>query len=185
MIGFFTFVSVMSFTPGPNTIMAMSEGQQKGFNRGLVFNSGIFVGLVLIGGIISLFASLFQRHELMVTIVKLVGTLYLLYLAYHVLLSQPGDSAAAGGHPFVTGMLLQATNIKCYLYFITGMSTFTIAGLFGTFPVKLGLMVVIGILGTLTWTLAGQLIQTFYQHHFRILNVFIALLLLFSAYDLW
>ncbi len=60
MTGFLAFITVMSFKTGPNTIMAMSEGQQKGFRKGLVFNSGILFGLIIIGGVISLFASIFS-----------------------------------------------------------------------------------------------------------------------------
>lgn len=185
MVGFLTFVTVMSFTPRPNTLMAMTEGQTKGFRRGLVFNFGILIGLLTIGGVISIFSSIFQSNMLVVNGLKIIGSIYLLYLAYHVAVSKPGDNASAGSHPLMTGALLQATNIKCYLYFVTGMGTFIIAGVWGSFPVKFGLMVIIGILGTLTWTLAGQLIQRFYNDHYRLLNVIVALLLVYSVWDLW
>lgn len=185
MVGFLTFVTVMSFTPGPNTIMAMTEGQTKGFRRGLVFNFGILVGLLVIGGIISVFSSLFQHYPLVILMLKLIGSAYLLYLAYHVAISKPGENASAGDHPFLTGALLQTTNIKCYLYFVTGMSTFMITGVWRSLPSKFALMILIGILDTLTWTLAGQLIQRFYQAHYRLLNGCVALLLVYSVYDLW
>lgn len=185
MFGFLTFVIIMSFTPGPNTIMAMSEGQQKGFRHGLIFNSGIFLGMLIIGGIVTIFASFFQNYPTIILVLKIIGSLYLLYLAYHTYISTPGDASAAGNHPLVTGLLLQATNIKVYLYFITGMGTFIISGIFGALPVKLTLMVLLGVLGTLAWTAAGQLIQAFYSRHFKLLNTFVALLLVFSAYDLW
>ena len=107
MTGFLAFITVMSFTPGPNTIMAMSEGQQKGFRKGLVFNLGILFGLIIIGGVISLFASIFQQYESVVFGLKIIGSLYLLYLAYHVLISHPDSAAAAGQHPFMAGALLQ------------------------------------------------------------------------------
>ncbi|MGO2299590.1 LysE family translocator [Paucilactobacillus nenjiangensis] len=185
MTGFLAFITVMSFTPGPNTIMAMSEGQQKGFRKGLVFNLGILFGLIIIGGVISLFASIFQQYESVVFGLKIIGSLYLLYLAYHVLISHPDSAAAAGQHPFMTGALLQATNIKCYLYFVTGMSTFAVAGLWGTVPMKFTIMILFGIVGTLTWTLAGQLIQNFYSARYRGINLIVSALLVFSAYDLW
>lgn len=185
MIGFLTFIFIMSFTPGPNTIMAMSEGQQKGFRHGLIFNSGIFLGLLIIGGIVSIFASFFQNYPSVIFILKIIGSLYLLYLAYHTYISTPGNASAAGNHPLVTGLLLQTTNIKVYLYFITGMSTFLISGIFGELSMKFTLMVLIGVLGTLAWTIAGQLIQRFYNQHFKLLNSFVALLLVFSASDLW
>lgn len=60
-----------------------------------------------------------------------------------------------------------------------------ITGVWGSLPSKFALMILIGILGTLTWTLAGQLIQRFYQAHYRLLNGCVALLLVYSVYDLW
>ena len=185
MSGFLTFIFIMSFTPGPNTIMAMSEGQTNGFRKGLAFNWGILIGLISIGGIISLFTSILQKDTLIILILKMIGSAYLLYLSYHLLISKPDGSNSAGSHPLETGFLLQLTNIKCYLYFITGVSGFSITGFFGLLPIKFIIMITVGILGTLTWTLAGQLIQKFYLQHYQGLNLLIAGLLIFSVYDLW
>ncbi|KRK40678.1 LysE family translocator [Loigolactobacillus bifermentans] len=185
MFGYLLFVITMSFTPGPNTIMAMSEGQQKGFRRSLTFNWGILLGMVIVGGIIGLFANYFQQNQLVIVAIKVIGAGYLLYLAYHILRSAPDSAAQATTHPFITGTFLQTMNVKVYLYFITGLSTFSIAGLWGEIPVKFGLMLLLGVLGTMTWTLAGQLLQQVYQRHYRSINTVIALLLCFSAYDIW
>lgn len=185
MIGYLIFAATMSFTPGPNTIMAMSEGQQKGFRRSLIFNWGILVGLLIVGGIIGFFASYFQHNQFVITAIKLFGAGYLLYLAHHVWRSTPATDQETTSHPFMTGVFLQAMNVKVYLAFITGLSTFSIAGIWGEIPVKFLVMLVLAILGTMTWTLAGQLLQTVYQQHYRSINTVIALLLCFSAYDIW
>lgn len=175
MFGYLLFVVTMSFTPGPNTLMAMSEGQQKGFRRSLIFNWGILVGLVIVGGVIALFANYFQQNQFVITAIKVFGAGYLLYLAYHVWQSTPTADAQTTTHPFLTGTFLQAMNVKAYLYFITGLSTFSIAGIWGEIPVKFGLMLVLGVLGTMTWTLAGQLLQTVYRRHYRSINAVIVL----------
>lgn len=50
---------------------------------------------------------------------------------------------------------------------------------------KFTIMILFGIVGTLTWTLAGQLIQNFYSARYRGINLIVSALLVFSAYDLW
>ena len=139
MLTFLSFVCIMSFTPGPNTIMAMVSGQTRGLSRSLRLNLGMASGMAVIGAAAALFA----------------------------------------------GWLLQFTNIKCYLYFITGLGAFTLPGLLSTLPLRLLAMVAIGVAGTLTWTVGGQLLNRVYQAHYRLINWLVAALLVFSALDLW
>ncbi|MGX6408862.1 hypothetical protein [Weissella confusa] len=96
----------------------------------------------------------------------------------------PGnEDEEAGG--FMTGFLIQMTNVKVYLYFITGLGAFTLAGIWGHISVRLVLMVLIGSLGTFTWTILGQAINGVYKKHYRVFNVAISLLLVLSIVDLW
>lgn len=184
MISFLIFVFVMSFTPGPNTIMAMVSGQNDGIKKSVPLNLGMLGGLVVIGALASIFASWIQSNETFVLVMKVVGSLYLAYLTYHVLISVPGsEDEEAGG--FMTGFLIQMTNVKVYLYFITGLGAFTLAGIWGHISVRLVLMVLIGSLGTFTWTILGQAINGVYKKHYRVFNVAISLLLVLSIVDLW
>lgn len=184
MSAFFIFVFVMSFTPGPNTIMAMVSGQQRGFRSSLRLNIGMLIGMGLMGLLGVLFAHWLQSTPTFVTVMKIVGSTYLLYLAYHMFISRPSeDDQSTGG--FRTGMLLQLTNIKCYLYFITGLGAFSLAGIWNDMPVKWLLMVLIGSLGTFVWTVFGQMMSRFYRRYYRIFNTIVTLLLMFAAVDLW
>lgn len=92
IIPYLLFLTTMSFTPGPNTIMAMSEGQRKGFIRSLPFNLGVLIGILLTLAIALLFSEPLKQSQTFIIVMKVIGTLYLLYLAYHVLISKP-DSA--------------------------------------------------------------------------------------------
>ncbi|WP_340180579.1 LysE family transporter, partial [Staphylococcus capitis] len=71
----------MSFTPGPNTIMAMSEGQRKGFLRALPFNLGVLLGILLTLTVALLFSEPLKESQMFILIMKIIGTVYLLYLA--------------------------------------------------------------------------------------------------------
>ncbi|HAT55293.1 MAG TPA: transporter [Lactobacillus sp.] len=188
MLSFLTFNWIMAITPGPNTIMALSEGQNKGFRRGLSFNFGSFIGFWLVGLLVAgLSATVFDNPQL-TAVLKVIGSLYLIYLAIHSLMPASAIKTTDGlRHPICSAILLQATNIKIYLYYIAGLTGFATV-----FPntqysllFKLIIMVTIGILGTLIWTLIGNYLKTFYDHHHRSVNLVVALLLLVSVIDLW
>ncbi|KRM34155.1 transporter LysE family protein [Agrilactobacillus composti DSM 18527 = JCM 14202] len=185
MSGFLIFTVVMSFTPGPNTIMAMGEGQQHGFRKAIPFNLGIFMGLIIVGGVAAFFATIFQQYASVIRGLKLIGSAYLLYLAYEMLRAKPDQTTTRLKRPVLAGALLQTTNIKVYLYFITGLSAFGYAGLWGQQPMKYLLMILIGSIGTFAWTFVGKVLQRYYVAHYRLFNTLVALLLLFSAYDIW
>lgn len=184
MTAFLVFVCIMSFTPGPNTIMAMVSGQQRGFRSSLRLNIGMLMGMAAIGLVGMFFAHWLQSTPSFLLTMKVIGSAYLMYLAYHVLVSSPSaDDGQNGG--FQTGLLLQLTNVKVYLYFITGLGAFSLVGALSLIPVKWIVMVLIGSLGTFAWTVGGQMISRFYNRYYRLLNVFVSLMLIFSAVDLW
>ncbi|KAK57587.1 MAG: LysE family transporter [Staphylococcus lugdunensis] len=179
------FITTMSFTPGPNTIMAMSEGQRKGFLRALPFNLGVLLGILLTLTVALLFSEPLKESQMFILIMKIIGTVYLLYLAYHVVVSTPEDAEDALDRPILKGILIQTTNIKAMLYFLTGLTTFSLPAAWEHTYIRSILLIVIGIAGALAWSLLGQVINTLYHRHYRIINVIIALLLLYSAVELW
>lgn len=188
MLSFLTFNWIMAITPGPNTIMALSEGQNKGFRRGLAFNFGSLIGFWLVGLVVAGLSAIVVNNPQLTTILKLIGSLYLIYLAVHSLLPASNIDTNEGlTHPISAAILLQATNIKIYLYYIAGLSGFATVFSTNRYSVwlKLTMMVVIGILGTLIWTLAGHYLKTFYERHQGVVNLVVALLLAVSVVDLW
>lgn len=184
MFAFISFIIIMSITPGPNTIMAMVSGQTRGFAKSWRLNLGMACGMGAIGIVAGLFADWLQHSPTFIGAMKVISSAYLLYLAYHVAISRP-DGNGADSSAFTTGLLLQLTNIKVYLYFITGLGAFSLSGILAAIPVRWLLMVIVGSLGTFLWTGGGQLINQFYREHFRMVNTVVALLLVFSAVDLW
>ncbi|MGB2550813.1 LysE family transporter [Leuconostoc suionicum] len=184
MTSFILFIFIMSFTPGPNTIMAMLSGQNIGFKKSLPLNLGMAIGFSVIGIIIMLFATQVQGNQIILFLMKIIGSLYLGYLTYHVYNSKPSknEMMILG---FKNGLAVQLTNVKVYLYFITGLSAYSLTGQLGSMLSRLLLMIIMGSLGTLSWTLFGQLIENTYKKHYKIFNTVIAILLIISIIDLW
>ncbi|WP_242240318.1 LysE family translocator [Staphylococcus petrasii] len=185
MFSYLVFVTTMPFTPGPNTIMAMSEGQRKGFVRALPFNLGVFIGIIFTLIVALLFSEPLKHSPTFIFIMKIIGTLYLLYLAYHVLISKPDNAKAALDRPILKGILIQATNVKAMLYFLTGLTTFTLPETWDHTYMRSILLVIIGIAGVVVWTLLGQMMNRIYHQHYKVINIIITVLLLYSAIELW
>ncbi|WP_233664065.1 LysE family translocator [Staphylococcus haemolyticus] len=185
LFSYLLFITTMSFTPGPNTIMAMSEGQRKGFIRALPFNLGVLIGILFTLAIALVFSEPLKHNHSFIFIMKIIGTIYLLYLAYHVLISKPDSAKEALDRPVLKGILIQATNVKAMLYFLTGLTTFTLPDTWNSTFVRSVLLIVIGIAGAILWSLLGQMMNRIYQQHYKIINVIITVLLLYSAVELW
>lgn len=88
LLTFFSFVVysiVTSITPGPNNIMLAASGLNFGFKRsiphilGIGFGFGVMVMLVGFG-----IGATLGQSPLMYEILKIVGIVYLLYLAYKI-----------------------------------------------------------------------------------------------------
>ena len=81
---------------------------------------------------------------------------------------------------FWKGFALQFVNVKIYLFGITALTGF-ITDYSRAFPV---LFLFEMIIATATWIGLGMMIQKFYEKHFRIINIIMALTLLECIYSM-
>lgn len=125
------FAISSSVTPGPNNLMVMSSGVNFGVRRSLPLLAGICVGFTLMLLLVGLgFGQLFTLFPSLHIIIKCVGTLYLLYLAW--LIAHSADELAGKGqaHPlgFLKGALFQWVNAKAWVVATGAIAAFTSAG---------------------------------------------------------
>ena len=79
------FTGSTSLTPGPNNIMLMGSGLNFGPKRSLPHFLGICFGFpVLVVAIALGFGVLFAQYSWLQTLLKLVGSAYMLYLAWKI-----------------------------------------------------------------------------------------------------
>jgi threonine/homoserine/homoserine lactone efflux protein len=124
-LAIFAFVS--SITPGPNNIMLTSSGIRFGFARsiphmlGITFGFGVLLAMCA-AGIGSLLMAVPQIH----LILKVIGSGYLLYLAWQMRAMGFADSDASGSRPMTLfgAALFQFANPKAWIMAITGASAF-------------------------------------------------------------
>ena len=83
--GFIVFVTVASFTPGPNNVMLASSGATFGFRRSTQHIVGITIGFSVVVFASGLgFAQLLSAFPTLHAVLKGAGTLFLLFLAWKI-----------------------------------------------------------------------------------------------------
>ena len=124
------YAFVMTITPGPNNVLLLSSGLNFGLRRTGGHLAGIFCGTLLMIGIVGAgLGVLFEQLPVLQTVLKWVGSLYMLWLARQ-LWNVDALNAAEVLRPvrFVEAVLFQAINPKVWLMAITVNAAFVPAG---------------------------------------------------------
>jgi len=185
---FLTYIIIVAITPGPNNIMSMNNAAQKGFMKSLPFNFGIFTGFILVLILCTVFSSLlFALIPRIQLPMQILGAAYMLYLAVKPFLPAKSKEAKKSGGSFVIGMMLQFINPKFYIYAITAISSFVLPW-FTEIPILaffIFLLAFVGFACTICWSFFGSLFTKIFNKHGRIINVVMALLLIYTAASLF
>ena len=85
-IGLVTFYFVMYVTPGPNNAMVLTSGVKFGFSKTIPHMSGITIGHVCQTVVVCLgLGKIFQMFPNIQNVLKILCSLYLLYLGYKII----------------------------------------------------------------------------------------------------
>jgi cysteine/O-acetylserine efflux protein len=188
-ISFISIVLIATFTPGPNNILSMSNASRYGFKNSFPFNMGVFVGFAVIMVLCTAFSSTLSAVIPGIKpYMQVVGAIYILWLAWKVYHTVPGEVVEqAGTNTFRSGMLLQFVNPKVILYGITVISTFVVP-YYRSVPILLGfsiLLAAVGFIATCCWAVFGALFQKFLIRYSKTVNIVMALLLVYCAMSLF
>ncbi|ADN02424.1 LysE family translocator [Spirochaeta thermophila] len=186
-----TFVLITSLTPGPNNISSASMALSHGYRNTLPYLLGISTGFFILLTIASLLSTLILQHLSWIEVpISLLGGLYILWLAVHILKAQ--YDVETKPHPplgFPSGLLLQFVNPKGLIYALALHTTF-LRNLPKTIPWPLTsslLLAFITFLSVSLWALGGSAIRTrMSNERARLaLNITLAVLLASTALSLW
>lgn len=185
---FLIYVLVTTFTPGPNNILSMSNGLRFGYRRTLGFLLGIASGffvLMLLCGLLNL--TLAAAVPSLRKWLNILGALYMLYLAWHILRSQPMEEGGEQKslNTYKAGFILQFLNMKAILYGVTVFSLF-IVGAFQD-PFVIGLfalgLAALSFTSVSCWAMGGDLFRSFLSKYYRAFNLLMAGLLVYSTIE--
>lgn len=182
---FLSYIIITSITPGPSNLLMMNEARKFGFKKSLPFNIGILSGFIVLGILTSLLTtSLYKWMPMIEPYFKVVGAVYLLYLAWKIAFSKGGkDEGIDNQSSFFSGLFFQILNVKSILYFLTAMSTFVLPYSRSNITILffMSLTIVIGCVALLLWAVFGSAFKKIFSKYNKAINIVMCLLLIYSA----
>lgn len=181
MGNFILYCIINAFTPGPGNILALNTVSNYGWKKGKPLFFGIFAGYYAVQMICALFVyGVGALLPDVLSVLKYIGAVYILWLAVHIAISRPAVDTAAGSASFWKGFMLQFVNVKIYMFGITALTGYVTD--YSTALIILSgfelLIATIGTAATASWIGIGMLIQKAYLRYYRPINIILALTLL-------
>lgn len=183
---FFAFSTTI--TPGPNNIMIMSSGVNYGIRASVPHWLGICLGFPLMVLLVGLgFGLVFDRYPHLHQLIKIIGTSYLLFLAWKIASARPETIATGKSKPlnFWQAAAFQWVNGKAWVMASGAVAAFTsVAGIYWwqVLMITLAFLLVafpcVGI-----WMLFGAALRNLLNHAVaqRLFNILMGLILLLSV----
>ena len=154
-----------AFSPGPNNIMTSYTAFNFGFKKAIPTMLGVIIGwtiliiLLQLGSVI-----IFQKFEIIQTVIKILGSIYLLFMAYK--LSFAGQTKEKKIEPkpvtFLNTFFFQFVNPKSIIVGLTAISMFIDPNTFLRDSIILTVVFFFMAVGSQTaWCLMGKYMRKF------------------------
>ncbi|RLV61136.1 LysE family translocator [Parashewanella curva] len=128
LLAIFLFAVSTSVTPGPNNLMIMTSAMNYGIKRSLPHFLGICVGFpIMVIGVGLGFDVLFKLFPILHDIIKVLGILYLLYLAWKIANTPTSKLEVESAKPltFIQAAIFQWLNPKALIMATGAIATYS------------------------------------------------------------
>ena len=159
------FMFVTSCTPGPNNILASYSG----FNFGLIKTIPHMFGVIF--GFTSMFIAInfgliniFKNFPIIQEILKYMGTIFLIYLAYKISFSKASsDNSSKNPIKFIESFFFQFINPKSVIVAVIMVSTYVVSGEnFINYSMwVIAIAFIFACFSIVFWTLLGRFLRKF------------------------
>ncbi len=186
-MSFVVFGIIAAVTPGPNNVMLTTTGLNFGVRRGIPHLLGICIGFPIMLALIGLgFGTVFERYPIVHEIIKVVGIVYLLFLAWKIAMTRGSVERIEQEKPisFLQAAAFQWVNPKAWVMGSSALAAYT--SLDDNFFLQVTIICITFALITLpcagVWLVSGAGLQRFLRDpgHLRAFNIAMALLLVAS-----
>ncbi|MFJ7736150.1 LysE family translocator [Lysinibacillus sp. NPDC097287] len=188
LASFIIYCFIVTFTPGPTNIVILSTVHNFGVKKAMDYTYGATVAF---GALLTISAML---NTALITVIpktlmvmQIIGSIYMLYLAYQIYKMDSSDSTGNKAGSFISGFLMQFLNPKVVLFTMTVIPNFILPYYTTVIALTISTLVItiIGFLAFTTWVLFGAIFKSFLQKHEKIVNVIMALFLVYAAIMIW
>jgi threonine/homoserine/homoserine lactone efflux protein len=121
----------LALAPGPDNIFVLAQSALYGRKAGILVTLGLCTGLLVHTAAVSLgVAAVFQTSVLAFNLLKIVGAIYLLYLALQAFrtgaarLDRAGEATLAWRKLYSRGIIMNITNPKVAIFFLAFLPQF-------------------------------------------------------------
>ena len=186
-LSFVLYSFVTSVTPGPNNIMLAASGVNFGFKRSIPHILGIGCGFGFMVAVVGLgIGSILSSNVVLYECLKIIGIVYLLYLAYKIYRSSGMDTDVQKAKPltFMQAAMFQWVNPKAWVMALGAVTTYLAADSAIHWYLILGLTYgLVGIPSTGVWALIGEKLQSVIHDakRLKLFNTTMAMLLIVSV----
>ena len=125
VIPFLTASILLTLSPGPDIIYVLVQSISNGKKAGIITTLGLVSGIVIHTTLVAFGVSaIIKASPILFTIIKILGALYLFYLAYKVFKSDSSIAIAENNPPrrsrnlFVQGFIMNVLNPKVTIFFL-------------------------------------------------------------------
>lgn len=132
-LAFLVAATLLGLAPGPDNLFVMTQAALHGRTKGLLVTFGLCTGLLVHTTAVALgAAAVFQTSAIAFMALKIIGALYLLYLAWQAFAASA--SYAAGSKPralshsqlYRRGVIMNVTNPKVSIFFLAFLPQFAV-----------------------------------------------------------
>lgn len=131
LITFIIASALLGIAPGPDNIFVLTQSALYGKKSGVLVTLGLCTGLIVHTSAVAFgVAAIFQTSVVAFTALKIVGALYLLFLAWQAIrasassLEAPGSNLRSSGALYRRGIVMNITNPKVSIFFLAFLPQF-------------------------------------------------------------
>jgi len=159
------FMFVAAFTPGPNNLLSSYSGFNFGIKKTLPLIYGVTFGFpILLIVINSGLIIIFKKFPTLQEVIKIIGSGFLIYLAYKVALSKKNeDKLTNNPAKFFNMLIFQFINPKAVLIAIITVSTFISQNenFIRDSIIVVGFAIFFSFTSIMSWSLLGKFLRRF------------------------
>lgn len=127
----FIFTSaLLALAPGPDNIFVLTQSALYGKRSGILITLGLCTGLVFHTCLVAFgVATIMQTTDWALSALKIIGALYLVFLAWLILNSQTAELSGKGvvvsdTNLYLRGIVMNVTNFKVSIFFLAFLPQF-------------------------------------------------------------